>query len=79
MNPLSQLIQHLDHHFSLDELRELTLTLDVEWENLSGDTRTVKSRELVELLNRTGRLPELIRLAQNHRPHLLLRTAPSEG
>ncbi|MCA9966518.1 MAG: hypothetical protein KC423_19850 [Anaerolineales bacterium] len=76
MNPLSQLIQHLDHHFSLDELRELTLTLDVEWENLSGDTRTVKSRELVELLNRNGRLPELIQLAQNHRPHLNWRDLP---
>jgi hypothetical protein len=45
--------------FSEEELRDLTLALGIEYENISGSTKSAKSRELATYLWRRGLLPKL--------------------
>ncbi len=45
--------------FNLEEIAQLCFDLNVEYEDLPGQTKTAKSRELVQLMGRNGRLDEL--------------------
>ena len=56
----SQLLQWLLAQFSDGELRTLCFELGVEYEDLGGRGRAENARELIALLERRGRLPELI-------------------
>jgi hypothetical protein len=58
----------LAQHFSLEELRALCLDLDVEYENLPGETRLAKAQALVTHCLRAGRLPALAQRARALRP-----------
>ena len=44
---------------NLEEIAQLCFDLKVEYEDLPGQTKTAKSRELVQLMGRHGRLDEL--------------------
>lgn len=55
-----QLRQLLDSRFSLEELRTLCFDLDVEYENLPGEGKAAKARELIAHMQRHGRMPELV-------------------
>jgi len=57
---LSQLRQNLIDHFSDGELRDLCFDLGVDYENLPGQTKADKARELLSDLDHRGRIPELI-------------------
>ncbi len=60
----------LEKNFTLSDLEQLCFELNVEYENLPGDnTRTNKSRKLLELLERNQQLPELITHVSKARPH----------
>ncbi|WP_420640625.1 leucine-rich repeat domain-containing protein [Candidatus Leptofilum sp.] len=54
-----QIVVLLREKYDLDELRDLCHKLDIEYENLPGQTKSAKTRELVQLLGRRGRLNEL--------------------
>lgn len=55
-------------HFSLAELQQLCFELEVRYDNLPGEqTIDSKSRHLLELLKRHGRLPELVKLLEAKR------------
>ena len=56
----TQLHQFLVDHFSLDELRTLCFNLGVEYEDLGGEGRAGKARELVKEMQRRGRLEHLV-------------------
>ena len=45
--------------FNLDELKQLCFDLDVEYDNLPGETKSAKTRELVQLMGRHTRLEAL--------------------
>lgn len=59
----------LTTYFNNSELKDLCFRLGLGWEDIAGDTRTEKAQELVLLLQRIGRLPELKALVLTLRPH----------
>lgn len=62
--------RYLDEYFNEDELGDLTFGLNVKYENLPGDTKSWKARELVDYMRRHGRLYELIETCREKRPHV---------
>lgn len=61
-NPLTDLRQKLIDRYSLEDLRTLCFDLGVDYENLPGEGKSAKARELVTHLQRKGRISELERL-----------------
>ncbi len=55
----NSLLQFLVRHYTLDEMKTLCFNLFVDYDNLSGDTKNAKARELILHLERDGRLDEL--------------------
>lgn len=55
----NSLLQFLMRHYTLDELKTLCFKLFVDFENLPGDTKVAKARELILHLERTKRLDDL--------------------
>ena len=68
--PMSTLRQLLTDYFNETELRNLCFDLDVEYEDLSGPTKADKARELVSLLKRSDRIPELVKRCSELRPNV---------
>jgi WD40 repeat protein len=62
--------QAIDQYFSLDEIQSLCFDLGLEYENLPGDIRSTKARELVVALERRGRKAELLEKLQRVRPNI---------
>ena len=60
----------LTTHFNLSELNQLAFALDIEWEELAGETRSDKTRSLVMNLARNGSLAHLITLTRKQRKHV---------
>lgn len=58
--------------FSLAELRLVCSDLDIEYENVPGDTRETKVNELIEYVRRRGRVQDLVAVVQEARPNLKL-------
>lgn len=57
---LAQLRQALNKYFSDEELHDLCFDMRVEYDDLPGEGRSSKARELLAHLDRQGRIPELI-------------------
>ena len=53
------LLDFLAHHYTLDGLKTLCFNLFVDYDNLSGDTKSAKGRELILHIERAGRLGDL--------------------
>ncbi len=53
------LLDFLSRHYTLDGLKTLCFNLFVDYDNLSGDTKNAKGRELILHLERAGRLGDL--------------------
>ena len=71
-----QIFQVLKSRFSGEELRTLCFELKVEHDDLPAMAREGKARELVSLMERLGRLPELIAVIESHRPQVVWRAEP---
>lgn len=65
---LGVLIDQIDRHFSRTEFEELCLSLDLSADNLAGDTKLAKIRELIGYLKRREGLPRLYASIQAARP-----------
>lgn len=61
---LIHLRTQLAQRFNLDELQTLCFDLDVNYDNLSGDTLDAKARELIKFCDRHGLLANLIERCQ---------------
>lgn len=55
----NSLLQFLVRHYSLDALKTLCFNLFVDFDNLAGDTKNAKARELLLYLERIDRLEDL--------------------
>lgn len=66
----TRLLEQIRALFSDSELRDLCLDLAVDYENLPGASKGDKARELILLMQRLNRLPDLVRRATELRPHL---------
>jgi hypothetical protein len=64
----TQLRQLLTDHFDAEELCTLCFDLGVDYDNLRGEGKTNKVRELVAYLERRGRIPELVATCHHQRP-----------
>ncbi len=67
-----QLFTALNNNFNLEELRTLGFQLGADLENLPGETKDAKARELILLMQRHGRIADLLQKIHQDRPHLAL-------
>jgi hypothetical protein len=58
------------NQFNTTELKTLCFGLAVEYEDLSGDSKTAKCIELILYLQRRGRLADLVTACENARPNV---------
>lgn len=68
MNP-AKLRRILLSSFNESELRDLCFDLRVDYDNLPGQSKADKARELVAYFDRRGRLAELIKVCYQLRPN----------
>ncbi len=66
---LPQLRALITRYFNDSELRDLCFDLGIDYENLGGDNKTAKARELVGYGLRHGRLAELEAACRRLRPN----------
>lgn len=66
----SRLLEQIRALFSDGELRDLFLDLGVDYENLPGEAKGDKARELILFMERLGRLDDLVDRATELRPHI---------
>lgn len=69
MNQRAQLLKLLDEHFDQDKIAEICFVLDVDIENLKGETKRAKIPNLIQEMERSQRLAELIATAQELNPY----------
>jgi hypothetical protein len=72
----TQLRQLLSRHFDESELQTLCFDLGVDYDNLPGDGKAEKARELIEYLERRGRIQELIDVGKKLRPDVPWESSP---
>jgi nucleoside phosphorylase len=62
-----QLIEILNQRFSREELKDLCFWLSLEYDDLPGEGRAAKARELVKYLGRHQRLADLVNIGRQRR------------
>jgi bifunctional DNase/RNase len=62
--------QKLGASFNLEELKHLSFDLNIDYENLPFTTKDLFIRELLLYCERAGRLPILMALVRQERPHI---------
>jgi len=65
---LINLQRQLVEHFDLGEMQQLCFDLSIDYDELAGDTKTDKARELVKFGYRNGRIPEIVQRCAELRP-----------
>jgi len=65
-----RLRQTLDERFDDGELRTFCFDLDVDYDGLSGDSKTDKIVALITYLERRGRIPDLVQLGRKQRTEI---------
>lgn len=66
---LPALLRQLESAFNEEDARTLCLELGIAYDDLGGKGRSANLRELVGYAERHGRLPDLVKLAREHRPN----------
>ncbi len=56
--------------FSADELQNLAYDIGIDYDNLAGDTKSARARNLIEYLHRRGQLDTLVGWVQKNRPDI---------
>ena len=62
------LLDFLTRHYTLDGLKTLCFNLFIDYDNLSGDTKSARGRELILHLERAGRLVDLEAVVGRQQP-----------
>lgn len=63
--------RQLIEHFDLSELKNLCFDLHVDYDELAGETKSGKARELVKYCHRTGKIAALVTRCQELQPHVV--------
>lgn len=66
---LVQIRELIHRYFNLEEFRTLCADLGIDYDDLGGEGREARMRELVALCDRTGRVEHLLALCSQRRPH----------
>jgi hypothetical protein len=75
----SELLRYLVKHYSLEELQTICFDLGVDYDNLGGSGKSGKARELIQYLERRGRLDELATVLREDRPEQFTEAGLSTG
>ncbi len=67
---LPDLLKMLNTYFDLNEIQNLCFEINVDYDNLGGNNKLDKCRELITYLQRRGRLDELIEVCLRERPNI---------
>jgi hypothetical protein len=67
---LTKLRKLLVLHFDEAELRFLCFDMGIDYESLAGEDKMGKTREILTLLERQNRIPELVEVVRDSRPDL---------
>ena len=73
---LAKLRRTLVERLSEGDLRDLCFDLGVNYDDLPGETRADKARELITYFKQRNRLPKLIRTIEENRPDIDLSDIP---
>ncbi|HRQ38347.1 MAG TPA: NACHT domain-containing protein [Chloroflexota bacterium] len=65
-----RLYEILDTYFNLSELSEICFTLQIDFEHISGHEKRAKVRAFIQYCVVQQRIPELLQLLSDLRPHL---------
>ena len=76
---LSKLREDITRYFDIEELRTLCFDLGVDYDNLRGEGKAAKVRELVVFLDRRDRIPKLVRKCSKLRPNVSWKYALGVG
>ncbi len=68
LDAMVEMHELLDEHFAEDELRTLVFNLHYDYDNIPGETKSGKARELVLLMDRENRLKMLVSECRRKRP-----------
>ena len=60
----------LAKRFSIEDLKQLVFDMGIDYEDLPGQIRAAKARELVAYCQRRGLIPKLIEVGQQQRPDI---------
>lgn len=66
-----QLSDQINDYFNAEELEDLCFRLNIQYDNLPGNTNSAKARELTDYCRRHGRFSDLVTLCRQLRPHVL--------
>jgi hypothetical protein len=66
----TKLRELLTNHFDDEELRTLCFDLGIDYDDLRGEGKASKARELVTYLERRGRIDDLVEIGKRVRPRL---------
>lgn len=67
---IKELFWRMDSHFDKDELETFCFLLEIEYDNLRGETKQAKIRELLKSAKRTNQISEIVRQARLLRPNV---------
>ncbi|MAT98678.1 MAG: hypothetical protein CL608_16165 [Anaerolineaceae bacterium] len=67
---LKNTYQLIDQYFDMEEIRTFCFELHIDYDSLRGEGKSAKVRELILVLSRQARLPDLIALAREKRPNI---------
>lgn len=65
-----ELVDNISEHFNRDELKELYFALKIRFDDVAGETRSAKSRELVAHCIRHNQIDKLITSLTQSRPNI---------
>jgi hypothetical protein len=74
---LSDLHKQIDRLFNLEEVRTLCFDLGVDFDNVAGEGKSARIRELILQLARRDELPRLIDLVRQERPNAVWTGVPA--
>lgn len=74
---LGLLREQISKSFTQDEIKTICFDLDIDYESLPGEGKVAKVREMLSLMDRTGRMDILFEHLKHRRPHLAWAYAPS--
>lgn len=66
-----QLLERLRPRLNLDDVKTLVLELGIDYDELAGETKTGKLRELILYMQRQDQLPRLLSHLRDRYPHIL--------
>lgn len=67
-----RLAQSIEKHFNTEEIYTLAFDLNVAMDQIPGDSRSMKARQLVDMMDRHGRMSELLEMVNEKRPSINL-------